>query len=70
MLVISYVGYETIEVGTEDTSVYEMCPWLAGYIQASGLPKFEYIERSGVHDWKFWKECYPKFMRKLGNYFK
>ena len=60
----------TMEVGTEDTSVYEMCPWLAGYIQASGLPAFEYIERPGIHDWKFWKECYPKFMRKLGNYFK
>lgn len=60
----------TIEVGTEDTTVYAMCPWLAGTIQPLGLANFEYIERAGVHDWKFWKECYPKFMTKLGKYFK
>lgn len=60
----------TIEVGTEDSSVYQMCPWLAGTIQPLGLANFEYIERPGVHDWKFWKECYPKFMVKLGKYFK
>jgi enterochelin esterase-like enzyme len=60
----------TMEVGTEDTSVYTMCPWLAGTIQPLGLANFEYIERPGVHDWKFWKECYPKFMTKLGKYFK
>ena len=60
----------TMEVGTEDTTVYDMCPWLAQYIAGSGFTNFEYIERSGVHDWKFWKECYPKFMTKLGKYFK
>ena len=49
---------------------YAMCPWLAGTIQPLGLANFEYIERAGVHDWKFWKECYPKFMTKLGKYFK
>ena len=60
----------TMEVGTEDTTVYDMCPWLAGTIQSIGFDKFEYIERSGVHDWAFWKGCYPKFMAKLGKYFK
>ena len=60
----------TMEVGTEDTSVYQLCPYMAGTIQGLGLANFEYIERSGVHDWKFWKECYPKFMVKLGKYFK
>lgn len=60
----------TIEVGTEDEAVYAMCPWLAGTIQPLGLANYEYIERPGVHDWKFWKECYPKFLTKLGKYFK
>ena len=60
----------TIEVGTEDETVYAMCPWLAGTIQPLGLANFEYIERAGVHDWAFWKGCYPKFMTKLGKYFK
>lgn len=60
----------TIEVGTEDTSVYQMCPWLDGTLKPLGIPNYEYIERPGVHDWKFWKECYPKFMVKLGKYFK
>ena len=60
----------TMEVGTEDETVYAMCPWLAGTIQPLGLTNFEYIERAGVHDWAFWKGCYPKFMTKLGKYFK
>ncbi len=60
----------TMEVGTEDTTVYSMCPWLAGTIQPLGLANFEYIERAGVHDWAFWKGCYPKFLKKLGKYFK
>ena len=60
----------TMEVGTEDATVYEACPYLAAYITGSGITNFEYIERPGVHDWKFWKECYPKFMKKLGKYFK
>ena len=54
----------------EDTTVYDMCPWLAGTIQSIGFANFEYIERPGVHDWAFWKGCYPKFMAKLGKYFK
>ncbi len=60
----------TIEVGTEDETVYGMCPYLAAYISGSGVTNFEYIERSGVHDWAFWKGCYPKFLTKLGQYFK
>ena len=60
----------TIEVGTEDATVYEACPYLAAYIQGSGFTNFKYIERPGVHDWAFWMGCYPKFMTKLGNYFK
>ena len=60
----------TIEVGTEDTTVYDACPYLAAYISGAGHTNFEYIEHSGVHDWAFWKGCYPKFMAKLGKYFK
>jgi enterochelin esterase-like enzyme len=60
----------TMEVGTEDTTVYSACPLLAGTIQPLGLANFEYIERPGVHDWAFWTGCYPKFMTKLGKYFK
>ena len=60
----------TIEVGTEDATVYESCPYLAYYIQAAGHTNFEYIERPGVHDWAFWKGCYPKLMTKLDKFFK
>ena len=60
----------TIEVGTEDTTVYDACPYLAAYISGAGHTNFEYIERPGVHDWAFWKGCYPKFLKKLGGYFK
>jgi len=60
----------TMEVGTEDATVYSACPLLAGTIQPLGLANFQYIERAGVHDWAFWKGCYPKFMTKLGKYFK
>ena len=60
----------TMEVGTEDTTVYGACPYLAATIQPLGLANFEYIERPGVHDWAFWKGCYPKFLKKLGKYFK
>ena len=59
----------TLEVGTEDTTVYDGCAMFNAYI-VPALPYLEYIERAGVHDWAFWKGCYPKFMTKLGKYFK
>ena len=59
----------TIEVGTEDATVYESCAAFNAWV-LSGIPSIQYIERSGVHDWAFWKGCYPKFMTKLGTYFK
>jgi enterochelin esterase-like enzyme len=58
----------TIEVGTEDATVYESCAAFNAWVLA-GIPSIEYIERSGVHDWAFWKGCYPKFLTKLGKYF-
>lgn len=60
----------TIEVGTEDQVVYAMVPYFHQSLQTLGIPNYNYIERSGVHDWTFWKECYPKLMTKLGQYFK
>lgn len=59
----------TIEVGTEDQMVYAMVPYFHQTLQSLGLPAYNYIERTGVHDWTFWRECYPKFMTKLGQYF-
>lgn len=60
----------TIEVGTEDAVVYQMLTYLNGSLQQLALPKYNYIERPGTHEWSFWRECYPKFMTKLGEYFK
>lgn len=60
----------TIEVGTEDATVYAMAAPFGKGMQAMGLSNYTYIERAGMHDWNFWKECYPKFMKRLGNYFK
>ena len=59
----------TIEVGTEDATVYESCAAFNAWV-LSGIPSIQYIERAGVHDWAFWKGCYPKFLAKLGTYFK
>ena len=59
----------TIEVGTEDATVYESCAAFNAWV-LSGIPSIQYIERAGVHDWAFWKGCYPKFLTKLGTYFK
>jgi S-formylglutathione hydrolase FrmB len=30
----------------------------------------EWILRSGTHDWKFWQECLPKVLEKVGLSFK
>lgn len=60
----------TIEVGTEDATVYAMAGPFGKGMQTMGLSNYTYIERPGIHDWEFWKGCYPKFMKKLGNYFK
>ena len=58
----------TIEVGTEDATVYESCAAFNAWV-LSGIPSIQYIERAGVHDWAFWKGCYPKVLTKLGKYF-
>lgn len=60
----------TIEVGTEDPVVFQTASYLGQMLQAMPLPTYEYITRSGVHDWAFWQGCYPKMLAKLGKYFK
>lgn len=67
---VSKLPQITIEVGTEDQVVYQAVTYFNGAIQKLNVPGYNYIERKGVHDWTFWKECYPKLMEKLGNYFK
>ena len=67
---VSEIPDLTIEVGTEDAVVYQMLAYFNNALQQLSLPKYTYIERSGTHEWGFWRECYPKFMAKLGEYFK
>ena len=55
----------TLEIGTEDTTVPvssndSFVNMLAGY----GIP-YEYITRSGAHDWPFWNACSPKIIHKV-----
>ncbi|MGI6232154.1 MAG: alpha/beta hydrolase [Prevotella sp.] len=66
---VSQLPAITIEVGTEDPLVYQAAVAFNQYAQGLNLTSYNYIERSGVHDWTFWKECYPKVLAQLGNYF-
>lgn len=53
----------TLEIGTEDSlfpNNEEFIRTLDGY----GIP-YEYITRSGAHDWKFWNACSPKIIQKV-----
>lgn len=67
---VSAIPDLTIEVGTEDMVVYGTLVYFHQSLQSLNLPKYNYIERAGTHDWTFWQECYPKLMTKLGEYFK
>lgn len=60
----------TIEVGTEDGTVNNAdSETLATYMKEHGLT-CEWISRAGTHDWKFWQECLPKTLKRVGESFK
>lgn len=53
----------TLEIGTEDTTVGSNDPFI-NTLAAYGIP-YEYITRSGAHDWRFWNACSPKIIHKV-----
>lgn len=60
----------TIEVGTEDGTVNNTdSETLATYMKDQGMT-CEWISRPGTHDWKFWQECLPKTLKRVGESFK
>lgn len=60
----------TIEVGTGDVTVSNTdSEVLATYMKEHGLT-CEWIARAGTHDWKFWQECLPKTLKRVGESFK
>ena len=59
----------TIEVGTEDRVVDNaQAKSLYRKLEQKGAD-CEWIERTGTHDWVFWKECLPKTLQKAGQSF-
>lgn len=53
----------TIEIGTED-SLFANNEAFVRTLDGYNVP-YEYITRSGGHDWKFWNACSPKIIRKV-----
>lgn len=53
----------TIEIGTEDFLFADNEKFVQA-LDGCGIP-YEYITRSGSHDWKFWNACSPKIIRKV-----
>lgn len=60
----------TIEVGTEDMTVNNNDAKALYNSMVSKGVTCEWIERSGTHDWAFWKTCLPKALRKSAESFK
>lgn len=58
----------TIEIGTEDFLFADNEKFVKA-LDSSNVP-YEYITRSGSHDWKFWNACSPKIIRKVLTVFK
>jgi enterochelin esterase-like enzyme len=59
---VSILPAFTMEVGVSDRLVYASNRAFRDFLQGKGF-EFEYIERSGTHDWTFWMECLPKALR-------
>lgn len=58
----------TIEIGTEDF-LYPSAGYFKQALDGNKV-NYEYITRTGVHDWAFWAACTPKIMKKLGEVWK
>ena len=54
----------TVEIGEQD-SLFSGADAFVKQMRKKGV-EIEYITRTGVHDWPFWKECLPKALRKAG----
>lgn len=52
----------TLEIGTEDF-LFSNNEAFVRTLDSYNVP-YEYITRSGTHDWKFWNACSPKIIRK------
>jgi len=66
---ISKLPSITIETGIEDYTVGSQPKDFHEYLEGKGIAH-EWILRSGTHDWKFWQECLPKVLEKVGLSFK
>lgn len=53
----------TLEIGTEDF-LFSNNEAFIRTLDSYNVP-YEYITRSGAHDWKFWNACSPKIIRKV-----
>jgi len=54
----------TMECGTEDFLVYSGNENFNQYLTEKGITH-NYIRRSGIHDWIFWKACLPKTLEMV-----
>ena len=60
----------TMETGTEDIVVsLNTVTSFSSVLTENGI-EHELITRSGGHTWKFWQECLPKILKKVGESFK
>ena len=57
----------TLEMGTED-SLLPNNESFVNTLDSFNVP-YEYITRTGAHDWKFWNACSPKIIRKTAAVF-
>jgi enterochelin esterase-like enzyme len=56
----------TVEIGTEDILLSNVRTF---HSELNTMKvEHEYIERPGAHDWVFWTACYPKLLKKIGQY--
>lgn len=58
----------TIEIGTEDVLIITAATFIR-QLENNALA-YEYITRTGYHEWPFWKECTPKVVSKTGRIFR
>lgn len=65
----SRLPYFYIVNGTADATVGKSPDQFYEYIKGLGI-KCEFENWGGGHDWKFWGECIPKFLEKIGAEFK
>ena len=58
----------TLEMGLQDSLKGNNDNFITNALDGYGVP-YEYITRTGAHDWKFWNACSPKIIHKIGSVF-